>query len=86
MLARLDRKNFATALLRFVPISENERLVRSNGRYDEISSFIIYYLLALLHIVKNVTHESRDVAQYVISLMILPQVPLRKPCYDFYFL
>lgn len=41
MLARLDRKNFATALLRFVPISENERLVRSNGRYDEISSFII---------------------------------------------
>ena len=32
------------------------------------------------------SHRDRDVFLYVYSFMILPQVHLRKPCYDFYFL
>jgi hypothetical protein len=32
------------------------------------------------------TVQSQCVARGAVSLMILPQVHLRKPCYDFYFL
>lgn len=57
MPARLDRKKFATAPRRFVPISEeNERLfrsfVRSNGRYDEgiVDFFLFFFLNYTIHI------------------------------------
>ena len=39
-----------------------------------------------VHMPSKINSKASDNQLYIHSIMILPQVHLRKPCYDFYFL